>query len=212
MIEPGGQERPTRHRLLVAMAVSACFIAAVLAVLGSIVDFVQALPGPEKIDEERLTVIVRDDEPESEHDLAADEEAVPSPTEQQIAASDDSSRQQDPVKDDTPAQPVDAEPVIDWQAMAEAAVQSSVDVYFSEKESRTAMWRQTHSIMFKPASELEIKEEEPVIPGFQFKPEIHVFGLGFTIGSCFIGLPLIGVPVEQRSTAMTFFVCAEDAG
>ena len=92
------------------------------------------------------------------------------------------------------------------------AIESSVAAYSSESASRMAMWRQNHAIMVKPAGSFEINEEEPVIPGFRFKPEIHVFGLGFTIGSCFIGVPLVGVPVEQRSTAITFFVCAADAG
>ena len=74
------------------------------------------------------------------------------------------------------------------------------------------MWRQTHSIMFEPANEFVVQEEEPVIPDLRFIPRIHVVGLGVTIGSCFIGLPFAGVPVEQRTVAITLFVCAEDSG
>ena len=194
------------------MALSACLVAAVLALLGSIVDFVPLLSGPEEIETERLTVVVRDAVPEPDPGLAADEHVVPPPAEEEMAASENTSDQQGPVNDNTTAPPGDGEPVIDWHALADAAVESSVAAYSSESASRMAMWRQNHAIMVKPAGSFEINEEEPVIPGFRFKPEIHVFGLGFTIGSCFIGVPLVGVPVEQRSTAITFFVCAADAG
>jgi len=74
------------------------------------------------------------------------------------------------------------------------------------------MWRQTYSTMFKPAGDTLSLEEEPVISDLRFIPRIHVFGLGVTIGSCFIGLPLVGVPVEQRSTMIPLFVCAGDSG
>lgn len=74
------------------------------------------------------------------------------------------------------------------------------------------MWRQTHSIMFESANEFVVQEEEPTLSDLRFIPRIHVVGLGVTIGSCFIGLPFAGVPVEQRTVAITLFVCAEDSG
>ena len=74
------------------------------------------------------------------------------------------------------------------------------------------MWRQTRSVMFAPTGEFVLKEEAPAIPDFRFRPRIHVVGLGVTVGSCFIGLPIAGVPVEQRSLAINLFVCAEDSG
>jgi hypothetical protein len=66
--------------------------------------------------------------------------------------------------------------------------------------------------MFEPANEFVVKEEEPVISDLRFIPRIHVVGLGVTIGSCFIGIPLAGVPVEQRTVAISLFVCAKDSG
>lgn len=74
------------------------------------------------------------------------------------------------------------------------------------------MCEQTRSVMFRPVDEYVPGEAEPVLAGLRFKPEIHVFGLGLTIGSCFVGLPLLGVPVEERSVAIRLFVCANDAG
>jgi hypothetical protein len=55
-------------------------------------------------------------------------------------------------------------------------------------------------------------EPDPIISDLRFKPQIHVAGIGFAIGSCFIGIPIVGVPVEQRSVAITVFVCARDSG
>ena len=74
------------------------------------------------------------------------------------------------------------------------------------------MWRKTHSLMFQSTGGIAPKQQEPIIPDFQFKPQVHVVGLGVTIGSCFIGLPIVGVPVEERTVAIRLFVCAKDAG
>jgi hypothetical protein len=93
-----------------------------------------------------------------------------------------------------------------------AAARASVDEFFRNKESRSAMWQQTHSIMFQPTADFESMKDAPIISDFRFRPQLHVVGLGFTIGSCFIGIPLAGVPVEQRSVAVSLFVCAADSG
>jgi hypothetical protein len=66
--------------------------------------------------------------------------------------------------------------------------------------------------MFEPAGDFVVREEEPVISDFRFRPQIHVVGLGLTIGSCFIGIPIVGVPVEQRTVAINLVVCAQDSG
>lgn len=80
------------------------------------------------------------------------------------------------------------------------------------EENRASMWRKTHSLMFQSTGGIAPKQQEPIIPDFQFKPQVHVVGLGVTIGSCFIGLPIVGVPVEERTVAIRLFVCAKDAG
>ena len=74
------------------------------------------------------------------------------------------------------------------------------------------MWRQTRSVMFQPANEFVPHEQQPVMANLRFKPEIHVVGLGVTIGSCFVGLPLVGVPVEKRTIGIRLFVCADESG
>ncbi len=70
------------------------------------------------------------------------------------------------------------------------------------------MWRQSHSIMFAPEDEFVPRAAEPVLADLRFRPEFNVAGVGLKIGSCFVGLPLIGVPVEQRTVAIRLFVCA----
>ena len=103
-------------------------------------------------------------------------------------------------------------PPVDWNQ----AILESITVSEGEKqkqgEVRESMWRQTRSVMFQPAAAFVPSEPAPVIAELRFKPEIHVVGLGFTIGSCFIGLPLVGVPVEERTAAIRIFVCADESG
>jgi len=193
------------------MAVSACIVAALLALLGSIVDLVLDVPGLDQSDRERLTIIVREGEAGQGSDFAEDEQVAPVLVTQKKPTSDDAAPQTGSVIQEASERSVDVEPVRDWHAIAEVAARSGVAEHFSERELQMEMWRQSHSIMFQSAAGFEIREEEPFIPDFRFKPQIHVVGLGFTIGSCFVGIPLAGVPVEQRSVAVTFFVCAEDS-
>ena len=103
-------------------------------------------------------------------------------------------------------------PVKDWSAIADEAAKTSVDEFVRQEESRASMWRQSRSMMFQPSNEFVVNEAEPVISDFRFIPRIYVAGLGVTIGSCFIGIPLVGIPVEQRTVAISLFVCARRSG
>ena len=202
--------RPTRHRLCAAMGISAFFIAVMLALFGSLADF----GGRESIaDLEQaggLTVVVRTEDGEPNSDFATEERSVPSSSRQAADPADPIDSQRRVSAPVAPALPVDPRPVKDWQAIAKTAARATVNDFFSNEESRASMWHQTRSIMFKPTSDLVVRGEEPAIPDFRFTPEIHVVGLGLTIGSCFIGIPLVGVPVEQRTVAINLFVCAKD--
>jgi len=66
--------------------------------------------------------------------------------------------------------------------------------------------------MFQPEIEPALRELDPILPNFRFKPQVYVAGLGITIGSCFVGIPIIGVPIEQRTVAISLFVCAKGSG
>lgn len=192
------------------MGVSALFLAVLLALLGLLVDFSAnsiSIPGHEY----RLIVrVTRDSEPASE--LPTKQATAPAPA-RQVAASTvpvDPRHEVAPIP--SPDVPADSPSGKDWQALGEAAARASIDDHFRSEEARASMWRQTRSVMFAPTGEFVLKEEAPAIPDFRFRPRIHVVGLGVTVGSCFIGLPIAGVPVEQRSLAINLFVCAEDSG
>ena len=194
------------------MGISACLVAALLASLGLFVDIVLHTSGPKADGKERLTVVVRDSKAQPPPADTEDTHVMPPVEEQELTIAEDRPQRQEPIGEDLPEPPADAVSRTDWHAMQKNVARSSVADLLEEHESREAMWRRSHSIMFRPADDFPTGEDEPAIPDFRFKPRIHVVGLGFTIGSCFIGIPLAGVPVEQRSVAVTFFVCATDAG
>lgn len=106
--------------------------------------------------------------------------------------------------------PVLTVPARDWNNVAERIAEETVDVYFRKENARASMWRQTHSVMFQPEGEMRtVDEGEPLLANLTFREPAGVLGLGFTVGSCFIGLPLAGIPVEERSTAITLIYCRE---
>lgn len=206
------QIRPTRHRLHAAMGVSALSVAAILALLDLFVDFSAgiSIPGPER--RQPLTVLIRPGDAELASGLALEKEAAPVRSQDATVTSVNPVERRQPVMTrSSPVLPADSEPVKDWDAMAKAAARARIDDDFRSEQSRASIWQQTRSAMFEPG-EFVAQEEAPVMSGVQFRPQVHVLGLGLTIGSCFIGIPLLGVPVEQRTVAINLFVCASDSG
>jgi hypothetical protein len=105
----------------------------------------------------------------------------------------------------------DAPPPTDWRAIAAAEARDSVADAFRQEESRALLWRRTHSVMFQPGDDFVLQDEEPLLADFRFIYRSRVVGLGLNIGRCFVGIPIAGVPVEQRSGAITIFVCGQDS-
>lgn len=204
--------RPTRNRLLVAMGVSTCSIALLLAVLGSLVDFAAGVSIPRIEDNDLLTVHVRKRERESNPNVTTGNGAVRSLPQEQTISSESAELPQQFASVHAPESPADLPPVKDWRAMADEAAQASVDEYVRQEESRASMWRQTRSIMFQPANDTVVKDIEPLLADIPFKRRSRVIGLGINIGSCFIGIPIAGVPVEERSIGITIFLCGQDSG
>lgn len=67
--------------------------------------------------------------------------------------------------------------------------------------------------MFKPDKSFEVTDEEPLLANIRFRRPAGVLGLGLAIGECFIGLPIVGVPLDKRSTSgLTLVVCASESG
>lgn len=209
--------RPTRHRLLTAMGVSVCAIATLLALLESLVDFAVSVSKPGIELGDPLTVYIRNGEGEKNFDSSTDNEAVRALPQEQVVSTEFAEIRQDVATVISPqpradSAPMELQPVKDWRAIADEAAKATVDENFAQEESRVSMWRRSHSIMFQPVNDIVVKDKEPILSNFRFKPRVYVVGLGVTIGSCFIGIPIVGVPVEQRNVAMTLFVCAQDSG
>jgi hypothetical protein len=194
------------------MGISACSVAVLLALLGLLVDFTAGISSPGIGQGERLTVDIQRIESEPEPNTTFANEVVPTlPGEENIQTGVADSPQEI-VTVHIPEPSTAPQPVKDWHAIAERAARSSVDDYIENAESRASLWRQSHSVMFESDGALAVTEEAAIISDLRFKPEIHVVGFGVTIGSCFIGIPLVGVPVEQRTAEISIFVCAGDSG
>ena len=193
------------------MGLSACVVALLFASFGLLIDLIVSASITGSENNEPLTVRIKKDEVEREPDLMTDDGARPSVAQEQDAPAERLEVQPEVVSDDPPEPPADTQPARDWHAIGNQVAKATVDEYFRQEESREALWRESRSVMFKPGNEIVLQNEVPVIADFQFKPQIRVLGLGITIGACFFGVPIAGVPVEQRNVAITLFVCANDS-
>jgi hypothetical protein len=194
------------------MVISACAVAVLLALLGTLFDFSVSISTPSVVHGERLTVHIRKGRGEPYSDLTTGNQTVRSSPQDAIDSAEFAELQQEGAPADSPELLADSPPVRDWRSIADEAAKAIVDEYFRQEETRAVMWRQSRSIMFEPTGDMVLKQEEPILANVRFKPRVHVLGLGVTIGSCFIGIPIAGVPVEQRSVAITLFVCTQDSG
>ncbi len=200
--------RPTRNRLLISMSISACSIALLLALPGTLFDFVEKGSKLDPENGDRLIVRIIKGEGQKQATHTAGNNAVPLLTQEQVVSADISDFQQKLAPVDSPGPPADSQPVKDWQAIAVKAAKASIDEYSRQEKSRALMWQRTHSVMFQPTNDVLVKDEKPLLSDIRFKQYSHVLGLGFNIGSCFIGIPIAGVPVEKRSAAISVFVCS----
>ncbi len=204
--------RPTRHRLAVAMGVAAGFVALLLFVVGGLVSFGPGAHGSRPIADRALSLLIKQDEAEMASELETVEQPEP-PVVEEIEAMVERASVSDVSQDSIPSDSLsDQRSPVDWTNTIANTVVSLANEKQDREEVRESMWRQTHSVMFQQTNEFVPKDERPVLANLNFKPEIHVVGLGVTIGSCFVGLPLVGVPVEERTVAIRLFVCADDSG
>ena len=61
--------------------------------------------------------------------------------------------------------------------------------------------------MFESQNEFAVIEEGQIMANLDFIEPVGVVGVGFTLGSCFVGIPLVGVPVEERTVAIRLWYC-----
>jgi hypothetical protein len=186
--------RPTRNRLLAAMGIASGLAALLLALPAPLIDIASGIPQANL----SLSVQIRNNETEHTPPLLPPEALV----EKEPLTSPPAI-----VPTNVPEPIVEPEPATDWRAVADAAAKASVDDYIQDEEARASLWRESHSVMFQPGEQIVLLDEEPLLADFQFVHRSRVIGLGLNIGSCFFGIPIAGVPVEQRSGAITIFVC-----
>ncbi len=212
LIDYGTSIRPTRRRLLIAMGISTCLIVMLLASFGSLFELALSTSKSGVQQAERLIVHIRQRESSAEPDPVVVEQPDRAVSPEALVPNDVSEPQPLIASVENPEPPVGPEEARDWHTIAVASVRESSLERALREDSRDLMWRQNYSVMFKADDEFVANDDEPAIPGFRFKPRIHVAGLGFSIGGCFIGIPLVGVPVEQRTVGVSLFVCTSDAG
>lgn len=102
---------------------------------------------------------------------------------------------------------IEPEPVRDWQAVIAVSAKEAVSEYYRQEDIRAAMWQQSYSTMFKGEDVFDSLVATPILDDFQFREPVGVLGVGLTIGSCFFGVPLAGIPVEERTVAITILYC-----
>ena len=103
-------------------------------------------------------------------------------------------------------------PTPNWYAAMERVAQTTVEEHYELQASRSETWAnsKTRSVVIQRGEEFVAQNDEPVVDDFEFVVRSRVFGIGLNIGRCFIGVPIAGVPVEDRTGHITVFVCVSD--
>ena len=194
------------------MAVAAGLMSVVIVLLEVFLDFEVSAAKRTYTEGQGLTVHLRQKDADSDPERVSGEQTDDIQVREIISVAEISTAPDDPTPAIAPASRPDERSAIDWRKMITESVAAIGDERVGQEASRSSMWRQSHSIMFQPEREPALRELDPILPNFRFKPQVYVAGLGITIGSCFVGIPIIGVPVEQRTVAISLFVCAKGSG
>ena len=97
----------------------------------------------------------------------------------------------------------------DWHAMAKVSARQNIEDRFNQEAVRKSLWQKTRSVMFKGTGEFDFHEPATVIANREFRVPVGVLGIGVTIGGCFFGIPLAGIPLERRTTGPTLIYCPD---
>ena len=186
-------------------------VALLLILLDGLVTFLPGENVSSPASDPVLSVKIYQNEAEPVPELDIVEEPIPPDVRETETTAERVPAPQEPPPSE-PNDPIPTEkPSIDWAGAINETVGALAIRKTEREDARQTMWRQTHSVMFRQSNEFVPKEQQPVAD-LHFKPELHVVGLGFKIGSCFVGVPLVGVPVEERTVGIRLFVCANDSG
>ena len=198
-------------------------LAVILSLLAPLLDFVSVFSKTSTPTENPLEVYL-DRQRESMPDETGETEAeiaVPAVTESQVANLDGSeseavtNRGEETKANDrpepSPHEQTDATepPTANWYAAMEQVAQTTVEEHYELQATRNETWAnsKTRSVVIQRGEEFVAQNDEAVVDDVEFVVRSRVFGIGLNIGRCFIGVPIAGVPVEDRTGHITVFVC-----
>ena len=217
-----------RFRLLVSMAPAVVLVALLLQALALVV-YSQVAPTDLDMDKSRpLNVLLsyaerqRASSIEAEQSVAVEDEAQVQRSEAVLPAPDLNSDTRAPIgvaetTGEPPAPPANDElpraeaaplrTTVDWRVAAKSAAVEYLQTRSTADAQRMAKWRTSGSVLFKPEEEAPLDLDSQVLPSYPFRNPAGVAGLGLTVGQCFVGLPLIGIPVEDRTPTVGLIYC-----
>jgi hypothetical protein len=196
-----------------SVGVSTCIVAVSLSLVGH---FLENSLNPSRANTQgeqsrSLTVHVRKGVQVSQQISLTDGLVRQSPAREAVSSTEPAVHEQEIVSVDPANSQKNSRPESDWHELAAEAATTNAKEFFRKEEMRESMWRQSHSIMFEPVDGPSATGKEPVLSELRFKYRSRVVGLGVNVGACFFGVPLFGVPVEQRTIAINVFVCGQDS-
>jgi hypothetical protein len=201
-----------RDRLTITLSISTVFFLALLTLpLEFDVCSAESCPEGEEsrliIDLVRPVVEVGSDSPDDTAPISqskVDEADLAEPT-----LADVNPEQQESMPPDSVDQLVTTSPGTDWKAAVARVAEELGDEQFREEMLQESRWKKSRSVMFESGRRLAPIELEPILSDFTFKR--RVVGLGFSLGYCFIGFPIAGIPVENRAINITLFTCGAES-
>ncbi len=204
----------SHHRLAIAVGVSSVVILVVLEILSVLIRSATCRDG--WCSEERgiPTVYLRPPKPESVPDFTLpDREILPAPEVRQEVANprfvDRAGSEQATELDEDMKPQSDLTTGKDWYAVAKETAKQTMADRYEQEEVRKSMWRQTGSVMFRDTGEFDFQEPDTIIAKSEFRIPVGVLGIGITLGGCFIGIPLAGIPVDRRSAGPNLIYCTD---
>jgi len=204
----------SHYRLVIAVGMSSVVILILLEILSVLISNI--ICSDDWCSEKRgtLTVYVQPPKPEPVSDITLpDREILPAPpVRQEIAdprSADRAENEQGTERDEDIDPPSNLTPARDWYAVAKDTAKRTVAYRFDKEEVRMSMWRKTGSVMFKDIGEFDFQEPATIIADREFRVPVGVLGIGITIGGCFIGIPLAGIPVDRRSAGPNVIYCTD---
>jgi hypothetical protein len=213
MINHLGSSRPTGFRLQVAIGLSTCIVAISLTIIGYFLEnsLNPSRAGTQGEQSPSLSVHIREAVQVTQPSSSTDGLVHQSPRREAVSSKEPADLEQEVATVDPINLRNNSRHKSDWHALAAEAATTNAKEFFRTEGMRESMWLQSHSIMFEPVDGSPTMSTEPVLSDLRFKYRSRVVGIGINFGACFFGIPIVGVPIEQRTIAINVFVCGQES-